>query len=61
MKLQAYYGKLDAETVARYSLQCALNSYRGQAANRSGDAFVLFNQACPFCDRSVTHKLLSRP
>ena len=33
--------------MSRYSLQCALNSYRGQAANHSGEAFVLFNQACP--------------
>ena len=47
VKLQAYYGKLDAETVARYSLQCALNSHRGQAGNHGGEAFMLFNQVCP--------------
>ena len=41
--VQAYYGKLDAETVTRYGLQCAMNNY--QNSNRSGDIFMVFKQA----------------
>ena len=41
--MQAYYGKLDAEAVTRYGLQCAMGSY--QASKRGGDIFVVFKQA----------------
>ena len=43
--VQAYYGKLDAETVTRYGLQRAMSGY--QATNRSGDIFNVFKQARP--------------
>ena len=42
--MQAYYGKLDAETVTRYGLQRAMSGL--QATNRSGDIFMIFKQAC---------------
>ncbi len=41
--VQAYYGKLDAETVTRYGLQRAMSGY--QATNRSGDVLMIFKQA----------------
>ena len=41
--MQAYYGKLDAEAVTRYGLQCAMGSY--QASNRGGEIFMVFKQA----------------
>lgn len=44
LRVQAYYGKLDAETVTRYGLQCAMNNY--QSSNRSRDIFMVFKQAC---------------
>lgn len=42
--MQAYYGKLDAEAVTRYGLQCAMGSY--QASKRGSDIFMVFKQAC---------------
>ena len=44
LRVQAYYGKLDAETVTRYGLQCAMNNY--QSSNRSRDISMVFKQAC---------------
>ncbi len=40
--VQAYYGKVDAEAVTQYGLQCAMGSYQGK--KHGGEIFMVFQQ-----------------